>query len=583
MKKNVLALSITAAIAGFGFSGGALAMTGTLQGATQDSGLFLNQDGVGQMLLVPYFTTQGTNNTLINITNTDSVHGKAVKVRFRGAANSDDVFDFQVFLSPGDVWTAGVVKGDKDISKLVITDNSCTKPAKAVLNAKSFLTARLDPTMTDAQKANGTREGYVEIFNMGDIPKDAWISQAAVVAGTNSGRLTGGTGSNATDNALYTAIKHIDKVAPCSNAAWTYLDEVNLRYDTSFATGGHGYAGLTAPTTGLMANWIVIDTVSQAAWSGAAAAIQSALTNAEYYAFETPVQGNVVYWPQTEVAVTAPTINNYSADPLFRTANVFTATPAADTSAAIDAAYYDLPDMSTPYVADARFATIAAAEVPLNQAALLTSALASTSSTNEFLVGSGIGASTDWVFSQPTRRYSTALDYAAIKATDDGRRFTDLFTNTVSSGYFVPANTRVAGATTTNGNGSQICVTGIAYKQIDQEETNLKGEVIVVVSPSTPADPLSFCGEATVLSINNGAPVAGSSSGALKASVAVKDLDVTFTAGWMTLTTPNSGSITGYRAGLPVLGSAFVRATNATTGAGFGAAYPHRATRSISQ
>ena len=34
--------------------------------------------------------------TLLNLINTDTVRGKAVKVRFRGAANSDDVYDFQV-------------------------------------------------------------------------------------------------------------------------------------------------------------------------------------------------------------------------------------------------------------------------------------------------------------------------------------------------------------------------------------------------------------------------------------------------------------------------------------------------------
>jgi hypothetical protein len=70
----------------------------------------MNKDGVGHMLMVPYFTAQAENSTLINITNTDTVNGKAVKVRFRGAANSDDVFDFQVFLSPGDVYAFSVSK-----------------------------------------------------------------------------------------------------------------------------------------------------------------------------------------------------------------------------------------------------------------------------------------------------------------------------------------------------------------------------------------------------------------------------------------------------------------------------------------
>lgn len=37
---------------------------------------------------------------LLNIVNTDEVNGKAVKLRYRAAANSDDVFDITIYLSP---------------------------------------------------------------------------------------------------------------------------------------------------------------------------------------------------------------------------------------------------------------------------------------------------------------------------------------------------------------------------------------------------------------------------------------------------------------------------------------------------
>jgi hypothetical protein len=46
----------------------------------------------------------------------------------------------------------------------------------------------------------------------------------------------------------------------------------------------------------------------------------------------------------------------------------------------------------------------------------------------------------------------------------------------------------------------------------------------VVVSPSTPAD-LSFCGEATVEYPSNNGGILSTGTSALKASVAVKDLD----------------------------------------------------------
>ena len=176
MKKNVLALCITAAM--LGLTGGAQAMNAApLVGAPTGSTLALNEAGVGHSLFVPYFTAQDTNSTLINLVNTDRVNGKAVKIRFRGAANSDDLFDFQVFLSPGDVWTASVSKGADGYAKLTTNDASCTKPAKAILNATPFKSTRLDTANLagDALMA-GTREGYIEIFNMADIPPNATSS-----------------------------------------------------------------------------------------------------------------------------------------------------------------------------------------------------------------------------------------------------------------------------------------------------------------------------------------------------------------------------------------------------------------------
>ena len=57
------------------------------------------------------------------------VNGKAVKVRFRSAVNSDDVFDFTVLMSPGDMWTGGIVADEATgRSKMITADTSCTLP-----------------------------------------------------------------------------------------------------------------------------------------------------------------------------------------------------------------------------------------------------------------------------------------------------------------------------------------------------------------------------------------------------------------------------------------------------------------------
>jgi len=566
MKKSVLALSITAAVAGLGFAGGAQAMV-TVGGATALSDLYLNGDGVGHILMVPYFTAQADNSTLINLVNTDTINGKAVKVRFRGAGNSDDIFDFQVFMSPGDVWSASISKGADGRAKFTTTDATCSKPSASVLNSTSFVTARLDPTLTTDGKANATREGYVEIFNMADIPKRDIATPENPHPYQPVGTNQAGPDADVDGvNDLYQAIKHVASVAPCSGAAWSALDTTNLANPAAAKA-----AGLLPPSTGLVGNWTIINVVSAAAWSGAAVAVQSALAAVPPFAPQ-PVLGNVVYWPQTADPVGA-TIDTYTADPLLRSTGVYRNNGAyvADATPGVVAAYYDLPDLSTSYTAFGAGNTFV-------QAANITNAIAATSATNEFLTNTAINASTDWVFSMPTRRYSTALDYAAIAAGDDGRRFSDLFgplgVNTIAAGTFTQAYFNAANTLVTS---RIICVKGITVKVYDREENTLTGSTDVVVSPSTPADPLSFCGEDAVLSVNNGG-IQASGTGALKAAVAVKDLDVTYRDGWMRLATPAATALpAGWTAGLPVLGASFARAWAGPQS--FGASWPHRFSR----
>ena len=491
MKKNVLALSITAALAGLGFSGGAQAITSIITGNA--GGLALSADGVGHSLVVPYYSAQGSNNTLINITNTDTANGKAVKVRFRGASNSDDVYDFQVFLSPGDVWTANVSKGTDGRAQLTTTDKSCTKPAN--VNG-SFVTARLDPKLAAADLANHTREGYVEIFNMADIQPNSSLADE---------------------------VFHVAGVPACKGTSWTALD-----------TNSASYEGLTFPTTGLMSNWIVINVADAGAWSGEATAVYA------YGALGAPMNGNLVYWPQTSVAVGASNIGAFTADPLL--------TMQGTVAPVIAAAYYDLPDMSTPYTP--------VATTPALQASALSHSIATTTVMNEYLTNSAINSTTDWTLSMPTRRYSVALDYSSTAGTR-------VYTALAPWAFFTSANTTVV--------NRQICVLGMSPLSYDQEEGTPTDPSAVVISPSTPGAPIVFCGEANVLAVNNGGAAA---SGTLKATVARSNYDNAYSAGWLSISTPGA---TG--GGLPVLGSAFVRAT-APTGT-FGVTWNHRTNRTV--
>ena len=531
MKKNVLALSITAALVGF--AGGAHAIV-TPSGATGD-GLVENRNGTGQILLVPYYTVQGNANTLINLVNTDTANGKAVKVRFRGAANSDDVFDFQVFLSPNDVWSANIVQAASGKASLITGDTTCMKPdaANGGVSGREFVTDRLDQTLTAAQLANGTREGYIEILNMADIPS---------VTSTTS---------------LYYAIKHQAKTAPtpatppCANAAWTALDTTNFADAAAAIT-----AGLSAPTGGIFGNWTIMNTSNATTFSNTANALQT--NNGRF--------GNIVYWPQTAVAVV--NASNYTADPLLSFG--YTSLTAANVAgtlvpATITAAYYDLPDLSTPYTlllgGISGNTYTGTANGPVYEASALTTSIATSSIMNEYITDAALHAATDWVFSMPTRRYSVAYDYTGGQAV-----YSPLFTSTTQTPFFVTDNTSVENRV--------ICVKNITPVAWDREEQSPASSTGTVISPSTPAKPAAFCGETSVLSFNSVLPT---TSSVLSASVAVKGLLANagaYANGWAKLSTP------GISLGLPILGSAFTKATGpASAPYILGASWEHRYTR----
>ena len=342
MRKNILSLSIAAMVGGLGLAGGAYA-----QGVPAATTLKVTPEGIGHILVVPYFTAQEGNATLLNIVNTDETNGKAVKVRFRGASNSDDVFDFTLFLSPGDVWAAEISQNPSTgFARLSTPDNSCTLPTQV---NRDFIDARVNPL---ADKQNETREGYVEILNMADIP---------------------------TTSTIYSTIKHVKGAppAPCSNGASTPAALRPLLTEAGIAS-----AGLSLPTTGLFANWSIFNVADATSWSGEATAIvavdATGLAGTGLIVAHPQANGN----PSGSVAA-------LTADPLL-------------VSGAVPIQHFDLPDLSTPYTGT----TTAAA-----QAALLSGALAKTSIKNEYFTDDRVQAQTDWVFSLPTRRYSVALDY----------------------------------------------------------------------------------------------------------------------------------------------------------------------------
>ena len=149
--------SLCAALAGMG----ALGATGAAQAVN------LNPDGLGQVLIYPYYTTRSDAagnafNSLLSVVNsTASV--KAVKVRFLEGKNSREVLDFNVFLSGFDVWTAALTPADGGGTQISTADKSCVLPFGQF--PQTFRTGLLGADGA-GNTLDRTTEGYVEIIEM---------------------------------------------------------------------------------------------------------------------------------------------------------------------------------------------------------------------------------------------------------------------------------------------------------------------------------------------------------------------------------------------------------------------------------
>ncbi|CAH1904274.1 conserved exported hypothetical protein [Candidatus Nitrotoga sp. HW29] len=153
----------------------AIGITGAASAAVH-----LSDDGQGQVLIYPYYTTRAGQDTYLSVLNSTAL-SKALRVRFNEGKNGREVLSLSVYLAPYDIWTAAVVN-TADGAKLMTADKSCTAPALPV-DGKSFVNfAYWGAAIEGIQKSGGdgattsldrTREGYFEIIEMGTITNTA--------------------------------------------------------------------------------------------------------------------------------------------------------------------------------------------------------------------------------------------------------------------------------------------------------------------------------------------------------------------------------------------------------------------------
>lgn len=205
----------------------------------------INQDGHGEVLLYPVYTSENGNVTAVSVTNTTDKY-KAVKVRFVEGMNSKEVLDFNLYLSPFDVWSGAVTLNAAGNPVLVTQDNSCTAgdiPAagQPFVNYEYGVGSKKDTESAKYHGLDRARVGHLEIIEMGEVPAEM------ILVGSGSSAVT-----------AKQAIEHVNGV-PGNCAAVRNAFKAGGVWATSASALDANDVGVTIPTGGLYGTAAVVN------------------------------------------------------------------------------------------------------------------------------------------------------------------------------------------------------------------------------------------------------------------------------------------------------------------------------------
>ncbi|MFO1343812.1 MAG: hypothetical protein U1F05_11910 [Burkholderiales bacterium] len=146
---------------------------------THGQAVRVNPDGTGQALIYPYYTVRNGWVTLMSVVNHDLARAKALRVRFVEGRNGATVASFNLFLTPGDVWTGAALPGatDADPPLLVSNDQSCAGGSVDLTRSPRLQLAftssnyRGDTALPAYQSIDRTREGFIEVIEIGSVSR----------------------------------------------------------------------------------------------------------------------------------------------------------------------------------------------------------------------------------------------------------------------------------------------------------------------------------------------------------------------------------------------------------------------------
>lgn len=605
----------------------ALVAAGLVAGAAvsmPSQAVVMSDDGTGEVLIYPFYTVQGPAGapraSLFTITNTKNEY-KAVKVRFHEAHNSRDALDFNLYLSPFDVWT-GVVSRSGDVAVLTTTDKSCTIPSSIMTGPSAF--SKLAYTQTsnnDGGNQNGlrTNEGYLEVIEMGVVDDTALINASLTVGAAEVFNPT--TGSI---DSFGEAIKHTNGM-PGGSMGSSGVPVGCEALQASFAAGGvwditatadstdfnRTHTDVTQPTGGLIGSALIVQAATGTVAGYDATALKGFFDVAAAAATANPGDGNEFddvhsFKDLNPAWANARSVQTYP--------NLAMAFPQMSTHFDADAGtvatltWGDGTMSSGIAESSANILTAAIDDIAAGSgnARAVSAVLAKESLINEYVLeqdaASGIDFRTDVVVTFPTKWYFTDNGLYLPGATA-GERVTTTDPATDSDVEAVDLAPFTSQFVTESGQGTACEAFSIASDDggalFDREEGTPSAAVAggLVPSPAinteAPAGN-SFCHEANVLTLNDGDILTSRIANGLDATVANSadatnsfniDLPTGFTSGWFEMRFTDAGhAITSVDAsttvvnGLPAVGfvvEGLVAGSTAFDG-NFTAALPHK-------
>ncbi len=146
------------------------------------SAVHLAEDGVGQVLLAPYYNVLNGWRTKVAIVNTRNDVAVKAKVVIRSKAHSTEVLDFICYLTPADVCRFDIVNVNGQAYMQSSDDSIRQSFTPAVFASQTAVSQQLfDPRMLSIDVNDINEEGHIEVIGVYGVPAGTVATPTGVV------------------------------------------------------------------------------------------------------------------------------------------------------------------------------------------------------------------------------------------------------------------------------------------------------------------------------------------------------------------------------------------------------------------